>query len=67
MGHENGARASGDGLFKPVRNSRIIAQVHIYKDRNQTVLDNGRHRGGKASRHRDDLIAGLQRPLPEFW
>ena len=66
MSQHDGARAVRDGRAQLVRIRVVVAQTHVHEDRHQPVLHDGRHGAGKAGRHGDDFVAGLEPALAEL-
>ena len=64
MRHHDGARSRTDCVREPLRNHRIVAQVHIDKHGDQAILDERRHGGRESGRHGDDLVARFQPACP---
>ena len=59
MGHENGASSGADGCRDLIGQCIVCGDIHIDKDRDQIVLDDGVEGRGEAGGHGDDLIARL--------
>ena len=59
MRHHDGTRLRSNRFDQRIRVNRVIAQVYIYKNGNELVLQDGRDRCGKPGCDGDDFIAWL--------
>jgi len=66
VGHHDRFCFGSDGVSQPFGDSGIVAEVHIHKDGNQPILEDGVERRGKAAGRCDDLITGLEAAILEL-
>jgi len=66
VGHHDRLCFRADGGGQPFGDGSIVTQVHIHKDGNQLVLEDGVERRGEAAGRGDNLIAGLEAAILEL-
>ena len=66
VGHHDRLCFRSDGGSQTVGDGCIVGEVHIYKDGNQLILEDGVERRGEAAGRGNDLITGLEAAILEL-